>query len=67
MHINSSLLDLLRVQFLRENTLLRVSHLFLLNHFLGFLVLLDLELLFEAELEDPTTRGYLVVVELSFG
>ena len=67
MHINSSLLDLLRVQFLRENTLLRVSPLFLLNHFLGFLVLLDLELLFEAELEDPTTRGYLVVVELSFG
>ena len=35
--------------------------------FLRFLVLLDLELIFGAELEDPAARGYHVVVELSFG
>ena len=69
MHINSSLLDLFRVGvFGKENTLLRVSPLLFLNQVLGFfLVLIDLELIFGAELEDPAARGYLVVVELSFG
>ena len=33
LHINSSLLDLFRAGFLKENTLLTVSPLFFLNHF----------------------------------
>ena len=43
-----------------------VSPLSFLSH-LGFLVLLDLELIFRAKLEDLATRGYLIAVELSFG
>ena len=51
MHINSSSLDLFRVQILRENTLLRVSSLFFLNHF-RVCDFVHLYLGFEADIED---------------
>ena len=62
--INICILDLFRVGFLRENTLLRVSHLFFLNHFrvcdfvhfyFGFGVIL----------KNPSTRGPHSTLEVS--
>ena len=64
MHINSSFLDLFRVHFLRENTFLKVSPFFCLNHFrvcdfvhfyFGFGVIL----------KNQSTRGSSTTLELS--
>ena len=64
MHINSSSLDLFRVRILRENTLLRVSPLFFLNHFRGC-DFVHFYFGFGVILKNPSTRGPHSTLELS--